>query len=80
MSIPILLSYAVLIYIVWWIISRLGLFGAWLYRKPQTTKFKHYLFFLVATIPFAMEIISSMLIMFGIAFSFELDTLNSENN
>jgi hypothetical protein len=68
MAIGSIILYAVLAYIVWWGLSRAAMLSSWLYSKPGSLRVRHYVFIALSVIPFVMEIISTILIIFAIAF------------
>lgn len=63
--------YALAAYLLWWFISRGGLVAAWLYSKPGTLTFRHYALLVIGICPIAFELISSLLVIFSVAFGID---------
>ncbi len=66
--------YTMIGYTVWYGISRLSLLAAWMYSKPGTITVRHYMLMFIAVAPFTFELISTILIIFSVAFG-----VNSKN-
>ncbi len=60
-----------LAYLIWWAISRGSLLAAWLYSKPGTFKARHWVFITLSAVPGVQEVISSILVIFSIAFGID---------
>lgn len=69
--------YALVAYITWYLVSRLGLFGAWLYSKPSTLTAKHYIVLGIGLLPIVLEVVSTILVTFAIAFGIETNDRHS---
>jgi hypothetical protein len=65
------LIYVAIAYITWFCVSRLAVLGAWLYSKPQTLTARHYTVLVLALLPIGFEVISSVLVIFAIAFGID---------
>lgn len=65
------LLYAAIAYSTWYLVSRLGALGAWLYSKPRTLTGRHYVVLALASLPIVFEVISTVLVTFAIAFGLD---------
>jgi hypothetical protein len=80
MGITTIIFWAILGYIFWWGLSRSAMLSSWLYSKPGSLQIRHYVFISVSIIPFAMEIISTTLMIFAIAFGINPTYPNKKPN
>jgi len=61
--------YALMGYGCWFLISRCALLAAWLYGRPMpATRLRHWLILLVGGMPLCLEFVSTILVVFSIAF------------
>lgn len=61
----------IIAYAVWWGISRISLLAAWMYNKPGTFTTKHWVFVGLSVVPGIMECISTLLVIFSVAFGLD---------
>ena len=62
------LLYLVAAYAIWYCISRLALATAWMYAKSGTWSIRHYLLATIGLCPLALEVCSTVLVIFAAAF------------
>lgn len=67
LPIPMFSLYIVAAYLIWYLISRLGLIAAAIYSKPGTLGWRQYILIMIGLAPLMYEFISSILIVFTIA-------------
>lgn len=65
------LLYIFIAYATWYVITRLAFGTAWVYARKGTWDIRHYLMFFVGLAPFALELCSTILIIFAAAFGFD---------